>query len=68
MTNKNKLPSQQRLSENIRLLRPLRRVGSKRMREVRQGSVMSSRTLKLQSLAASYALDHSKETFAAMKK
>ena len=61
-------PNLLKAKSNIRLMRPLRQVSAKRMREVREGSVMSSRTMQLQLLAASYALDHSKETFAAMKR
>ena len=50
------------IRNNLKLIRPIARVGAKVMEE----SVMDSRTNKLQSLAAIYAREHSPEVFAEM--
>ena len=47
---------------NLRFIRPITRMGTKKAKE----SVMDSRTMKLQSLSAIYALEHSAETLAEM--
>ena len=49
-------------SGHLRFIRPIRRMGSRHAKE----SVMDSRTMKLQSLSAIYALEHSSETLAEM--
>ena len=46
----------------MRFIRPIRRMGTKKAKD----SVMNSRTMKLQSLSAIYALEHSSETLAQM--
>ena len=56
------LTGNKRIGNNIRLIRPIPRFGTKAGKK----SVMDSRTNKLQSLAAVYARDHSPETFAEM--
>ena len=48
----------------MRFYRPIRRMGTKQAKD----SVMNSRTMKLQSLSAIYALEHSSETLAEMVK
>ena len=54
------------VASNIRLNYPLNRIGLDKLDSARQ-SVMSSRTNKLQSLAANYAIDHSPKTLQAMQ-
>ena len=51
-----------RPSNNLRFLKPIRRMGTKNGKE----SVMNSRTMKLQSLSAIYAREKSPETLAEM--
>ena len=46
----------------MRFMRPIRRMGTMKAKD----SVMNSRTMKLQSLSAIYALEHSSETLAQM--
>jgi legumain len=48
--------------EKLRFLRPIQRTGSRISKE----SIMDSRTMKLQSLSASYSIHHSPEIFAEM--
>jgi hypothetical protein len=43
---------------NLRFLKPFQKIGSPSYK----GSVMDSRTMRLQSLSAIYAREHSKET------
>jgi legumain len=50
------------IQNNLRFIRPIQRVGAKHT----QGGNMNSRTMKLQSLSALYARDHSQETFQEM--
>ena len=47
---------------NLRFIRPINRIGTKKAKD----SVMDSRTMKLQSLSAIYALEHSAETLTEM--
>lgn len=49
-------------ASNLRLVKPIRKVGSK----ASASSMMDSRTMRLQSLSAVYSRDHSKETFQEM--
>jgi legumain len=49
-------------SSNLRFIQPIRRIGTKKAKE----SVMDSRTMKLQSLSAIYALERSSETMTEM--
>lgn len=51
-----------RSNNHMQFIRPIRRFGTKKASE----SVMNSRTMKLQSLSAIYALEHSAETLAHM--
>lgn len=53
---------EKRSYNNLRFIRPISRIGTKKAKE----SVMDSRTMKLQSLSAIYALEHSAETLAEM--
>lgn len=50
------------LQNTLRFIRPIQRVGSRHL----QGGNMNSRTMKLQSLSALYARDHSQDTFQEM--
>ena len=54
--------SEKRMEGNLKFLRPVRRMGTKKAKD----SVMNSRTMKLQSLSAIYAMEHSSETLAQM--
>ena len=49
-------------NNHMKLIRPIRRVGTKKASE----SVMNSRTMQFQSLSAIYALEHSAETMTKM--
>lgn len=55
---------QQRSYNNLRFIRPISRIGTKKAKQ----SVMDSRTMKLQSLSAIYAMERSAETLAEMVK
>jgi len=48
-----------KIMNNLRMIKPIQRIGVKHI----EGGIMNSRTMKLQSLSAIYARDHSKETF-----
>jgi len=52
----------ERSSGHLRFIRPISRIGTKKAK----GSFMNSRTMKLQSLSAIYALEHSTETMKEM--
>ena len=49
-------------NNHMRFIRPIRRMGTKKASD----SVMNSRTMKLQSLSAIYAIEHSAETLSKM--